>query len=252
VVTIGHHGKAVIERGLIRPEDLPKRAPKSKPHHATDADTGETADSPLSAALTESLSAEKSAALSAELLQRPDIALAAVVHGFASRVLLDEPFSVTSLQIAASPQSLSRVEGSKAFVRMEEVRAAWGRELPGTTEALWEWCLRQDQGLLLDLLAFSTATTVNAVQVKSDRQDSGRFRHTDMLASALGLDMKTWFTPTAGNYFSRISKLQILEALHEAKGTPPAPAWEKLKKAELAAVAERETSGTGWLPLPLR
>jgi hypothetical protein len=41
-------------------------------------------------------------------------------------------------------------------------------------------------------------------------------------------------------------------ALREAKGTPPAPAWEKLKKAELAALAERETSGTGWLPALLR
>lgn len=64
--------------------------------------------------------------------------------------------------------------------------------------------------------------------------------------------MKAWFTPTAANYFGRISRPQILDALREARNTPPAPAWEKLKKADLAAVAERETSGTGWLPLPLR
>ena len=38
-------------------------------------------------------------------------------------------------------------------------------------------------------------------------------------------------------------KPQILEALREAKGTEPAPAWEKLKKSELAAIAERETEG---------
>lgn len=59
-------------------------------------------------------------------------------------------------------------------------------------------------------------------------------------------------TPTADNYFSRISKPQILEALREAKGTAPAPAWEKLKKSELAALAEREIEGRNWLPEPLR
>jgi len=64
--------------------------------------------------------------------------------------------------------------------------------------------------------------------------------------------MKPWFTPSAENYFSRIGKPQILAALREARNTPPAPAWEKLKKADLAALAERETSGTGWLPPLLR
>ena len=64
--------------------------------------------------------------------------------------------------------------------------------------------------------------------------------------------MKTWFTPTAENYFSRFSKPQILEALREVKGTAPAPAWENLKKSELAALAEREIEGKNWLPEPLR
>jgi hypothetical protein len=31
-----------------------------------------------------------------------------------------------------------------------------------------------------------------------------------------------------------------------------APAWEKAKKADLAAIAEREIGGTGWLPAPLK
>ena len=110
----------------------------------------------------------------------------------------------------------------------------------------------QHQTVLLDLLAFCTATTINAVQVKADRESNRRLSHAETLASSLSLDMKTWFTPTADNYFNRISKPQILEALREAKGTAPAPAWEKLKKSELAALAERETEGKDWLPEPLR
>ncbi len=44
----------------------------------------------------------------------------------------------------------------------------------------------------------------------------------------------------------------MLTDLQEAKGVPPAPAWSSLKKAELAVLAERETTGTGWMPKPLR
>jgi ParB family chromosome partitioning protein len=106
--------------------------------------------------------------------------------------------------------------------------------------------------VLLDLLALCTAASIDAVQDKSHRPESERLRHADKLAAAVGLDMKLWFTPDATNYFSRVSKPQILDALREAKGQPPAPAWEKLKKAELAKEAERQMTGTGWLPALLR
>jgi ParB family chromosome partitioning protein len=155
------------------------------------------------------------------------------------------------LQVAASSQSLRRVEGSKALAQIETAREKWSRMLPEEGE-LWAWCLAQKQGVLLELLAFCTATTVNAVRVKSDREDGERLRHADKLAAALGLDMKAWFTPDAANYFSRVSKPQILDAIREAKGQPPAPAWEKLKKAELAQEAERQLAGSGWMPELLR
>ena len=88
--------------------------------------------------------------------------------------------------------------------------------------------------------------------MKSDRPESDRLDHAGKLAAVLQLDMKAYFTPTAENYFTRVGKQQILEAIQEAKGQPPAPAWEKLKKADLAQEAERQIAGTGWLPKPLR
>lgn len=63
--------------------------------------------------------------------------------------------------------------------------------------------------------------------------------------------MSEWFTPTAANYFSRISKAGIVETLREVKGAV-APAWSGMKKADLASLAEREIAGTGWLPESLR
>ena len=75
--------------------------------------------------------------------------------------------------------------------------------------------------------------------------------HAAALADALKLDMAAWFTATAANYFTRIAKAKILETLREVKGST-APTWEKLKKPDLAALAEREVSGKGWLPDLLR
>jgi ParB family chromosome partitioning protein len=249
VVTIGNDGKAEILRGLVRPDDMPKRKVKAKSEpEAAGAD--EDHSPALSAALVESLTAQKSAALAAELLNRPDTALAAVVHAFACRVLLKGEAGENVLQISVTPQSLHRVEGSKAIAQMDAAREKWGRTVPGTAAELWTWCLAQDKPVLLDLLAFCAAASVDAVQGKSE--DAGRLQHADGLASALGLDMKTWFAPDAANYFSRVSKPQILDAIREVKGQPPAPAWEKMKKAELAALAERELAGKGWLPEVLR
>ena len=253
VVTIGNNGKPEIVRGLVRPEDMPKEVKKGKSNAATASGEAGTEEGPsLSAALVESLTAHKSAALAAELAERPDIALAAVVYAMASRIVLNVYTAEGALQIDVAEQSLQRVQGSKAFDRMEAGHAKWRSRLPSDAGAFWTWCLEQKQTVLLELLAFCAAATVNAVQGKTDRPGSDRLANAAALASALKLDMKPWLTVDAANYFSRIAKPQILDALKEGRNQPNAPAWEKLKKGELAALAERELAGKGWLPELLR
>jgi ParB family chromosome partitioning protein len=139
------------------------------------------------------------------------------------------------------------VEDSAAFTVLERAREIWGDKLPGSPDALWTWCLEQHRDALLDPMAFCAARTINAVLLKGDRPDCARLLHADRLAAALRLDMTQWFTPTAANYFGRITKTGILAALAEVKGST-APAWEKAKKSDVAAIAEREIAGTGWLP----
>lgn len=252
VVFIGTDGKLSIDRGLVRPEDAPKQSAKPAKTGAA-AEAGEAEEIPaLSAALVESLTAERSAAISASLKDRPDIALAAVVHSLAMETFYGHDGIETSLTITAKPQSLQRVEGSKASSSIEQARTLWRDQLPGLPADLWQWCLNQDQAVLLDLLACCAALTINAVMLKHDRPNSDRIGHADQLAAALDLDMTNWFKPTAENYFGRVSKPLIVEALNEARSNPPAPAWLKLKKSELATVAEREIAGTGWLPPLLR
>ena len=177
--------------------------------------------------------------------------LAAAVHVMASQVLYNGPRGESVLQITASDASLHRVEGSAAATVIGAAAEHWSRLIPGEPKALFAWCLSQDGDTLRGLLAFCAAQTVNAVLLKAERSDSTRMKHADLLADALKLDMAAWFTPTAANYFSRISKTAIIEALREVKGAV-APAWSGMKKAELASLAEREVAGTGWLPAMLR
>src|SRR6267154_730292 len=103
---------------------------------------------------------------------------------------------------ASRPQSSS---GSTASEALDRANMQWGDCLPGNPHDLGKWCLQQPQDILLDLLACCAACTVNAVQSTSDSVDNERSLHADRLAAALRLDMAVWFTPTAANYFRRIS-----------------------------------------------
>jgi ParB family chromosome partitioning protein len=242
MVTVGRDGEVEVIRGLIRPDDFP---------HEFGAEQISAAKikAPFSAALVENLTAQKSAAISASLCGRPDIALSAVVYALALDTLSLHSRE-SAIRMTARRNHLQ--ESCVALDAMEEVRAKWSGIVPGEVTALWQWCLIQDQKTLLELLAFCAACTVDAVQRNQDRPDCQRLAHAGALATALGLDMAAWFTATADNYFTRVSRADIFCALAEAKGSPAKRSWEKLRKSELAALAEREVSGTGWLPLPLR
>jgi ParB family transcriptional regulator, chromosome partitioning protein len=253
VVTIGHDGKTAIGRGLVRPEDVPADSDSDDtPPWDTSDDKAQpdVVASEFSVGLMEDLTAQKSAAISAALIQQPAIGFVVVVHALASRVFRGMT-ERTCLDIYCGQRYFQKVEGSKALQHIQKAHEQWEKLLPDG-DALWDWCLAQEQQVLIDLLAFCASVMIAGIRRKADKADSGRLRHADMLAVALKLDMNAWFTPTADNYFSRVSKRQIFEAIMEAKGQPAAPAWEKLKKPELAREAERHIAGTGWLPKPLR
>lgn len=86
VVFIDPQGKAKIECGFMRPEDMPKTGKGKNANPPDTADGKGEAEQPagLSTALIETLTAHKSAALAASLLDAPDKGLAAVVYALAA------------------------------------------------------------------------------------------------------------------------------------------------------------------------
>jgi ParB family chromosome partitioning protein len=66
----------------------------------------------------------------------------------------------------------------------------------------------------------------------------------DHLGSFIGIDMAQWWRPTAANYFDRVSKQVILDALTDVGGLELSSRFASVKKGDLAMSAERVFAGT--------
>jgi len=66
----------------------------------------------------------------------------------------------------------------------------------------------------------------------------------DHLGSLIGIDMAQWWRPTAANYFDRVSKQVILDALTDVGGLELSSRFASVKKGDLAISAERVFAGT--------
>lgn len=133
----------------------------------------------------------------------------------------------------AGDESAGRFEAFRALC--DEARAAW--------------------------LGFVVGRTLEAsLNMAGDR----RIAFHDHLGSLVGIDMAAWWRPTAANYFDRVPKAVILDALAAVGGPDLSARFASVKKADLAASAERVFAGTyitealvrdkalGWVPEVMR
>jgi ParB family chromosome partitioning protein len=239
-IEIEPDGKLDIMRGYVKPEDA--SAIKSASSDGKNAST--KAKSPDKAGLSQSLladlTAHRTAAIAALLADTPRVALAAIVHSIGSTYFYSSRSAGSlNFEIRRTNYPAGFVERCKphGIAEIDKTRLNWKKTVPSKQGEFWQWCIDASDKTLLSLLAFFAALTCE---------------HTDQLASSLDLDMTKWFKPTAGNFFGRIGKPDILKAIKEATGKGVAPATEKLKKSELAIFAERAIKDIAWLPKLLR
>jgi ParB family chromosome partitioning protein len=257
VIGIGHAGKLTVERGLVRPEDMPSAEEQPGTTHGASNGSGKAPkreNGELSAPLVEALTAQRTAALRATLVGNADIALASVVHALALPLFYRygaESCLAIDVESALLRGSDEGIEDSHAVVELAERHGFWRNELPEAAEDLWDWLAGRDMAMQLDLLAYCAGCSVNAVVKPHERAD-GRITHADQLAAALALDMTAWWQPTRASYLGRVSKARVLEAVAEGVSSSAAENLAKLKKDALVKLAEERLSGTGWLPALLR
>ena len=256
VVSVDPMGGVVVHRGLLREEQAKALRDQARQEEGgaggnSDADTDEPAKSGISEKLAKRLSAHRTAALQAEVARHPHVALVALVHRLALRVIVESYGVVDSaVNVSATPQDglglhAPDMADAPATVGMCKVRQAWGRRLPSDPDALFAELLAFPQQELLSLLAVCVGSTVSALA-----SQEGEIPAT-ALAQAVNLDMHDWWTPTAAGYFDHVSKAKALEAV-QVFAPDQVNRLGKLKKAEIASEAERLAAGRVWLPVMFR
>ena len=283
VLHVGADGRAAIRAGLIRPEDradLAQAITKAAEQKSAggggsegDADpargsglpalqslpsaAGATARPVHSEKLMRRLTAHRVAAIQAELLDRPEVALAALTTHLTLKLLADPLHGAyrlpNLLAISATGNqhelrgAAEDIEVSPAAQRIDADRIAWIEQLPKEPDAVFDWMLRQPLQTVQRLLTFLVASTVNGIT----GTDAGRPVN-DGLARALGLDMTRWWSATGEAYLQHVSKARVVEVVHTVAGAKAAGTLGALKKDAAVAQAEQLLAGRGWLPDCLR
>jgi ParB family chromosome partitioning protein len=257
-VCLDYRGDLRIERGFVRAEDWKAKASAGNDTEPDgDGESRQTDQGkPLSEKLIAELTAYRTAGLRNELAEHPSTALTAVVHALAAATFYSRSDRSSSLEIMPRSASLaahaSGIDECPAMTAIAERHAAWERRMPEDVAELWGFVVRLELAGQMELLAHCASLTVNAMHLPKRRTEIAALAQAVLLAETLGLDMTATWTPTATNYFGRVSKERIVEAVREGVSVEAAANIAGMKKLAMAEAAERRLAGTGWLPDLLR
>lgn len=240
-----------VFRGLPRAGLTPRVEVLDRAHDDEDAPARAVADEKptLSASLTHDLLAQRTAALQAQVAERPDLALRLIVqslllargHGGYRSVARITP------NVPYLKQSCPTIEDTKAHRLLTSLHDNQGHHTPGEHADILPWLLGLSDSEVLTVLAPLVASTVDA-----GTEDWSRGMGLSLeaqAAQAADLDMREYWEATPDSYFQRVSKAQIGQAVNEAGAGLFSIDG---KKAEVAAAAARIIAGTGWVPSLLR
>jgi ParB family chromosome partitioning protein len=221
---------------------------------------------PLPDRLITELTTHRTLALRDAVATSPQIAFAAVLHALVLDSFYHYSSGTSCVEISVRGGSLGThapgLNGSASARAIDERHESWAERLPDLPAELWEVLIALSADDQAALFAHCASFGINAVWEPANRYNegrvsertvAGRIEHSHVLARAAGLDMvAAGWTATVDNYLGRVTKVRILSAVEEAKGSDTSARLTGLKKPEMAKEAENLLAGSGWLAEPLR
>ena len=247
VVVSWRYGNVCVQRGVqLRSED----------DVADDADRTEQVQEKasvggISLPLLTKMSSERTLAVQAALMQKPDKSLALLAWTLCLNVFGSGAYSNPArIRLECEHYSLtsdapSGKEGA-AFMALMAEHSRFAALLPEGWERDMTTFLSLSQEVLLSLLSFCTACSLNGVQTRECGHTSRS--PLDTLETAIGFHMRDWWQPTKANFFGHLKKPQIIAALNEAGLSGAARDAEKMKKGDAAEHAEFHMKDNRWVP----
>lgn len=259
-VFLDYCGRLAIERGFVKPGEVEAAGDEDEDGEGLPSASGAAKPKVRavshSAALIEDLTAHKTAALRVELANNPDVALVAVVHAMLLSVAYPYNSEQSALQLSLTRErlapSMKDAESCKGLSAFNDLADNYGHHLPGNPADLFDWLLEQPQDMVLMLLAFSAAHSVNAVEKKFTERKKG-IEQANQLGRALDVNMSDWFETTGDSYFKHVNRTTIELSVAEARGSDAELSVRAAaKKSEAVTIADRLVAGSGWIPAPVR
>lgn len=220
---------------------------------------------PLPERLFIELTAHRTLALRDAVANHPHVAMTVLLHKLVSDTFLHRPATgaleahVRQVHFSAQANDLKDSASAKSVTDRHE---RWGDHVPADDQALWDWVTALDDDSRMELLAHCVSYGINALYERPNPYSGSgisehglkvRMAQAERLANATGLDMvAAGWRPTVGNYFGRVTKSRIVEAVREGAGERAAQLIDHMKKGDMAKEAERLLADSGWLPEPLR
>lgn len=254
VVVSFMEGELYVQRGVCRKADLPEdesEDDKKASGSVTSVGRVDAAEG-ISVPLLTKMSSERTLAVQAALMQQPEKAVALLVWRMCCSVFSGyspqtHPFSIS---VSVAHSSLTREapsgnEGPACIALMAEA-ARLEALLPEGWRKDFTTFFSLEGALLMSLMAYCTACSVNGVQTR----DMGHTSRSplDDLEKAIGFHLRDWWQPTKVGYFSSLTHSQIVAAMNDAGSVGAAKDAEKMKKGDAAEHAEFWMKDNRWVP----
>jgi ParB family chromosome partitioning protein len=258
-VYIGGDGEPRVHTGLFseKPVVDPNAPPKASGGAAGDGDAGESDQGPkLSATLIDELATQRRQILVAHLASDPSMALDLTIFLMAQNVVFEQSHipnhSTLKSGAAAFPIFAFRDEGSMASQTIDDQRQRLDTSWAGhkTMTERFDAFRALDDEARGAWVAFSIARTLEPTLNVAEGYRSNGFH--DHLGRLLDIQVENWWRPTAENFFGRVKKGVMLEALEEIGGPILRGRYKDAKKGDLAATCSSLCNGQGIVEAEIR